>query len=159
LSDRSKSAEEHAMESPNTPDAGGYLLAWAVSIGVVVLAFALGSVVLGGDTPAQALGALFLWAFVTTVVSAPLAAVGIPLVHLACRNVRAQSVHVLAAGVAGALPVVVCSVIAGRPLGFADGLALVPVATAIGRWSVVPLVRRRRERPAGPPVLDASVAR
>lgn len=99
----------------NTPGLGGYLAAWAVSIVV--------------------------FAYYASFFSVPFAAVGIPLVHLACRKADAQWVHVLVAGAVGLLPMIVFG-FAGDPTAL--GAPLVPVATAIGRWSVVPLVDRRR---------------
>lgn len=69
---------------------------------------------------------------------------GVLLVHLACRRVRQQWVHVLAAGIAGVLSGVAFHLLVD--IGGSDilGSSLLPVvvgvATAVGRASVIPLV-------------------
>jgi hypothetical protein len=140
----------------NTPGPAGYLLAWVASAAVVDLAFVGDTVVNGGGPVSEAIPALLFYGYVTMVFSAPFACVGIPLVHFTCRNVSAQWVHVVVAAAAGWTPVVTLSLIAGQGPGFGDGLALLPIATAIGRWSVVPLVWRRREMVVSPGALVAS---
>ncbi|WP_215814195.1 hypothetical protein [Pimelobacter sp. 30-1] len=121
---------------PNTPGAGGYLLAWVAS----VLAF---SAALG--TLAGGLGMTLLVAVYASVCSVPFAVVGILLVHFGCRGVRSQAAHVAAAGLAGA----VSAIVLVGPYPEALGLALVlGSATAFGRLVVVPLVWRRRDSAA-----------
>ncbi|UUW90973.1 hypothetical protein [Pimelobacter simplex] len=62
--------------------------------------------------------------------SLPIAIPGVLVVHLACRAVPAQWVHVAAAGLVGLAPTAMLTVAAGEPLG---------------RLVVVPLVWRRRD--------------
>lgn len=130
----------------NTPGPGGYLLAWGVSAAFPGLVIAGAGLVAGQTSFVDAVSIGYLYSFFTMMASVPFACVGIPLVHLACRRVRCQAVHVLAAGLAGALPVVVLSLVVGRWIGLDDGLIFIPFATALGRLSVVPLVHRRRRQ-------------
>lgn len=136
-----------SRHGPNTPGVAGYLL--AALIADVLFAAGLYLPVLADETVTwqDALFWAFLLAFFVTLYSVPFAALGLLAVHVACVRVPAQWVHVLAAGAAGLLPMVVFSVMTQQweVVPFAG----VPVATALGRWAVVPLVRQRRDS-AGP---------
>ena len=87
-------------------------------------------------------------------VGLPLAVLGAGLVHLLCRRVRSQWVHVLAAGTAGLL----AGLLVVRPLAASvDGivhptvLALVAaVSAALGRAAVVPLLPAAAAPPRTP---------
>jgi hypothetical protein len=117
-----------------TPGVGGYLVAWLVSVLVCgIWLFSPDPV-----TPGAAVGAACLLA----PFSAPFAGLGIVAVHVACRDVPAQWVHVLAAGLAGAATGAFWAV----TLLFAQYqlIWVVGVATAAGRLAVVPLVWLRR---------------
>ncbi len=126
----------------NTPGLTGYLLAWLAAdtlfAGIVTLSMLA--------EPDATLVDLVAWALLAAsyvgVASIPFAVVGILLVHAACFRVRAQWVHVAAAGVAGLIPAVLFWSLLGEWPGWPyDGL---PIATALGRWAVVPLVHHRR---------------
>ena len=132
----------------NTPGPAGYLLAWAVSVVVFAALFAAGTSVGEGTGAGTALGVFVIYGYVIGSLSIPFAVVGVALVHLACVRVPAQWVHVLAAGAVGLLPAALFLLV---DPSLARWLAVgVPIATAIGRWSVVPLVRRRRAGPVSP---------
>ncbi len=149
------------MEStrPNTPGLGGYLLAWLVS----VVAFATAIVTIGALEQPVPLGerlplvaGFTVWVGVVSLLLAPWA---MPVVHYTCRHLDAQLLHVFTAGVAGAVVgVLFCLLVPGFIL-FAPYL---PLATALGRAAVVPLVWTRRAaweraREARPARLSGSV--
>ncbi|HWU20188.1 MAG TPA: hypothetical protein VN088_01585 [Nocardioides sp.] len=127
----------------NTPDPRGYLAAWAVSAAVYAAIFAIGTSLRDGTGAGTALGVFVIYGYGIGAVSIPFALVGVGLVHLTCRRVRHQAVHVVAAGLAGAPPA--GFMVAVDPQAGAWLWWLIPVATAIGRASVVPLVQRRRD--------------
>lgn len=149
--------DEH---TPNTPGFGGYVVMFLVSLLVAPTAFVVGGVLLsGGD---DGLGILAIWPIVAIyqlIFAIPLAAVGLPVIHLLCRRARAQWVHVLVAGlVPGAL--LVAFLVVGPGIGSLDseGLGLlamigVPagIGSAAGRAGVIGLVRRRRPPLPVPP--------
>lgn len=140
-----------ARGRPSTPGLLGYALAWIASV-VAVIALTGGWLVAeavvdiaagtaGADSLLVALEWTVLTGYFATFWSAPFALVGIPLVHLLCRRIGAQWVHVLAAGGAGLLPLVLMRVLVGE---WELGWALVAACTALGRLAVVPVVWRRR---------------
>ena len=119
----------------NTPGVGGYVVAWLVS----VLGFSA-ELALSMSDGAPYLLVLALSTAFAMVISLPFAGAGIELVHLACREVPAQALHVAAAGVAGA-----CAGVLLMATGC--GWLCVPLLaapTALGRLVVVPMVWRRR---------------
>ena len=128
----------------NTPGPGGYVLAWAVSVTVCAALFSVYSALDGAVGADGMFGVFLIYGFFIAIFSIPFTLVGVALVQLACGRVAAQSVHVLAAALAGLLPLAYFSWTSGW---YAGGLFLiVPFATAVGRWSVVPLVRQRRRK-------------
>ncbi|MCL2543904.1 MAG: hypothetical protein FWE71_15775 [Nocardioidaceae bacterium] len=137
----------------NTPDVGGYVIAWLVSVACFSAAVAIGGLIDGGDV-VTAIDVLVIYGEIILMFSLPFACVGIVLVHLLCRRIPAQSVHVAAAGLVGVMPALAFATL-GWDGGFVAWLSGIPVATAIGRWSVVPLVWRRR-RALSRPALAAS---
>ena len=130
---------------PSTPGIGGYLLAWLVSVLVftAVLEVGLDDPVDNGFTDFVVL------AWGVGIYSLPFALVGIPVVHFLGRSVRAQSVHVLAAGAVGWACLGLLPLLAGEPEAAVLGLALAG-PTALGRLAVVPLVWDRRRNSAAP---------
>ena len=128
------------QRGPHTPGLLGYLLAVLVSVVVVVVVLGL---VEGGETTVTATVEAGLdLAALLVVLALPFAVPGVALVHLCCRRVPHQAVHVLAAGLAGVvsgLVVLVLGLWSAAPV-------VVGGATALGRLSVVPLVERRRRR-------------
>ncbi|UUW90972.1 hypothetical protein [Pimelobacter simplex] len=128
---------------PNTPGPGGYVAAWAVSVLIVDLAMVLGAS-LFGTSPGPLELVLMVWGLVPWVAlfSLPIAVPGVLIVHLVCRCVGAQWVHVAAAGLAGLAPMGVWVLLTGEA---EPVLGLLAVATALGRLAVVPMVRRRRD--------------
>ncbi|HWU20187.1 MAG TPA: hypothetical protein VN088_01580 [Nocardioides sp.] len=126
----------------NTPGPGGYLIAWVVSVVSFGVLLALWGLAAGDGELLDLASGAYLVTFFAFFYSIPFAAVGIPVVHLACRKVRAQWVHVVVAGLAGLSPMVTFMLLGGP--WDVMGAPVVPVATMIGRWCVVPLVTRRR---------------
>lgn len=119
----------------NTPGPRGYLTAWLVSASAFGVPTALSLSEPSGDL-VGALARFLVLFVVTVVVSVPVGAVGVLAVHLLCRSVEPQWMHVLAAGGVGY--VAICW--ASPPMGVVLG-----VCTALGRLAAVPLVWRRRE--------------
>ena len=120
----------------NTPGAGGYVLAWLVS----VLTFS-GTLALLLSAMEPLVPTFLVITGYVLVVSLPVAGAGILLVHLACHEIAAQRVHVAAAGTAGAFA-------GALLLGFGWWWPVVPflaTTTALARLAVVPLVWRRRD--------------
>jgi hypothetical protein len=130
-------------ETPRTtPGPLGYLGAVLVSIGVtasgIAVSYAPESGLLAG-----------LWVFVLAAVYSTIAAlgaapVGVLLVHLTCRKVTAQWVHVAVAGLSGVLTGLVFAVWTGDGIewGYAGYWAgLLGLATAVGRAAVIPARR------------------
>lgn len=137
-------ARRPVRRRPSTPGLAGYLAAWAVSC-LVTVAGAAGIALAdpSADQPLlDALAVLALGSFWVPVYSLPFAVVGIPLVHLACRRVDAQWVHVAAAVAAGLLPAVAIRQMTGEWIW---AWASIAVCTGLGRLAVVPMVRRRRD--------------
>ncbi|GAB3261336.1 hypothetical protein GCM10027425_24700 [Alteromonas gracilis] len=149
-----------SLGGPYTPTVPGYLaMLWLV---FVIFGVTIGGALLVveesaafGGVVGLVVSALVISAIATTV-SAVLgslpALLGILLVHLVCRRVRAQWVHVVAFGVAGA-------VLSGPPLIWLTDPQLVfhplqayaGVCAALARLAVtpwVPSVRARREERA-----------
>lgn len=132
---------------PSTPGLAGYLAAWALSC-LVTVAGAAGIALAdpSADQPLlDALVVLTLGSFWVPLYSLPFAVVGIPLVHLACRRVEAQWVHVVAAGAAGLLPALAVRLMTGEWIW---AWASIAACTALGRLAVVPMVRQRRDSAA-----------
>lgn len=126
----------------NTPGWGGYLLAWAASDAALALLYPFLDP--GELTPGVYATVAFVVLLYGGVFSVAFAPPGLVLVHLLCRRVEAQWVHVLAAGGAGLLAGVVAEVwlLDGDSPAFVLVLA---AATAAGRAAVIPLVPRRRQ--------------
>lgn len=127
------------MSQVNTPGVGGYLLAWLVS----ALAFSMELALLAGKGLGVLLDVSVAMVLLLVLLSVPFAVAGILVVHLSCRRVEAQSVHVLAAGAFGWACLGLVPLQGAEPEGFLVGLALGGPA-ALGRLAVVPLVWRRR---------------
>ncbi|MEO7351455.1 MAG: hypothetical protein ABIR34_12525 [Marmoricola sp.] len=128
-----------------TPDAGGYVLAVLVSIGVTTLLLVLTDITL--HDLQRDLAALLVATIYVTLFALPTAPIGVLLVHLACRRVEQQSVHVLAAGLAGVLTGLCFGAWVDGVSGLADTFSLsliLGVATAAGRAAVIPLRPRVR---------------
>jgi hypothetical protein len=81
----------------NTPGLGGYAVAWALSV------LGVATVVVGSAEGSLDPRGLVMVAWVVAWLSTPFAVGGIAAVDIACRDVRAQWVHVAAAGLAGAV--------------------------------------------------------
>ena len=129
-----------------TPGWDGYLVAVLVSVGLTVLALAASIL---SEGLGQALAALFVGTIYVTLFAVPTAPVGVLLVHLTCRGVRAQWVHVVAAGLAGLLTGLAFQQLVESGSGVLEGWFLTLVlgfATAAGRAAVIPLVPAVRER-------------
>jgi hypothetical protein len=149
----------------NAPGFGGYLLAYAASVLAYGVLMGLQVLALGTDVLLSVVYAILVIG-VGAVVGLPFALVLIPAVHLACRTVRNQAVHVAAAGFAGlsAGAAVWGFTVVGMnsngsftaswefvPSRWSSGATLgailaLGIATAIGRSAVIPLVLRRRNR-------------
>ena len=127
-----------AQPGPHTPGVAGYALAVLVSVVVVVVAIG----VLEGGEPTLAADLRTGLGLVGLVgaLGLPFAVPGVLVVHLCCRRVPEQWVHVVAAGFAGLVAGLVLDVLAV----WAEAPLVLATATAVGRWSVVPLVLRRR---------------
>ncbi|WP_377326009.1 hypothetical protein ACFJIY_12635 [Pimelobacter simplex] len=131
--------------STNTPGWGGYVLAWLISVAAVTVLIVNPAVL----RPEDGLGLLELLVFgvaagcFVAVFSVPFAAVGIAAVHFACRGVAAQTVHVAAAALAGALASVM--LLPTSPTVSPWSMLVLGSATGLGRLAVVPLVWRRRD--------------
>lgn len=129
-------------EYQNTPGIGGYVL--AVTVSVVTIPLLLW--VLSGSA-----GVFVVSLYYAAAAGIPIGTVGATVVHLCCRGIRAQVVHVLAAGLAGFLVLpgfAIADSIADS--GPNSGAAWVPYGlvlagvTATGRAAVIPIVHRRR---------------
>lgn len=124
-----------------TPGGVGYLLAVLVSVVATALVISVEILVVGG--PLAAILALVESGILATVFAVPIAPLGVLLVHLACRRMEEQWVHVLAAGLAGVLTGAAFSALVdvGSPLVDSWPLTLtLGLATATGRASVIGLV-------------------
>lgn len=135
-------------EGVASPGPGGYVLAVLVSalaLGPLIAVQLLPGVVRGEETPGSLLAGMALVAIFATVLSAPIAVPGVAVVHLVCRRVRDQRVHVLVAGLVGAAAVLVWGALTGEGVDGWFSLSL-GIATACGRAAVVPLARRRVRR-------------
>lgn len=121
------------------PGPGGYVL--AVVVADLVASLLLGIFVFTDPATPVVAGVIIVLPFVC-VLSIPFGAAGVVLVHLLCRSSERQSVHVLAAGVAGLLAAAAAdaAVFGGRAYAL---YVVVPVATALGRAALAPAVRRR----------------
>ena len=89
------------------------------------------------------LAGLFVTLVYVTIFAIPTAPVGVLLVHLCCRRVQPQWVHVIAAGGAGVLTGLAFGAWAAGVTEIFSATALAAilgVATAIGRACVIPLV-------------------
>jgi hypothetical protein len=142
------------VRPPTTPGLAGYWLAVLVSIGVTALSIALQSLPadgLGGAAAVFIVGTVYV-----TIFAVPTAPIGVLLVHLACRRVQDQRVHVLVAGLAGILTGVVFGLLIDVGSGVFETWSFtltLGIATATGRAVVIPLVpavRDRKQHPALP---------
>ena len=130
----------------STPGVAGYM----VAVGVSWLTAALSSGLLLLGEPLM----MASWAFLLALFALLTAPLGVVAVHLLCERFDAQWVHVLAAGAAGSVAVVVvASLFSGGPSFDLWRMALgVGACTAFGRAVVtpwVPVVRLRA--PSGAP--------
>ena len=135
-------------EGSGSPGVGGYVLAVVASapaLGLVLAASMVPGVVDGSESPGSLLGGLVLVTLFALMYAVPVAPAGVLVVHLLCLRVRHQGVHVLAAGLAGAVAALVWEVTLGAATLDRFPWAL-GIATACGRAAVVPLARRRRAR-------------
>ena len=148
------------MRDPgNTPTIAGYLLAVAVSVLSVSVSFtvyAIVSVVSAGSPASDVAAVLVIYGGFSVAigfaVATPLACVAVPVIHLLCRDLPLQWMHVLVTGaVSFALVLAVLLFLVDG--GAVDALLLlgaagiVGAATMVGRASVIPLVRRRQRTP------------
>ncbi|MCL2542564.1 MAG: hypothetical protein FWE71_08920 [Nocardioidaceae bacterium] len=143
----------------NTPGIGGYLLMTVVAL--VVSPLVLGSFFgIAGAESTDSVGTVIgttLWMIVVVaifqlVIAVPLALVSLPVVHLLCRRVRAQWVHVVVFGIVPLLAFMVwVGIEAGRDgwtwngageAAFIGGVAA--IGAMAGRAVMIPLVHRRR---------------
>lgn len=150
----------------NTPGFMGYLAMFGISLVVAsgllaaMLAMsALPSATSVGDAAAIVFECLTWWILFGVFglyFAVPTALVATPLVHLLCRGLRAQWIHVVATGVIAFVVLVIESrVLLGDPtgahLGLVDDIDAVgfiglaaAVGAAAGRAAVIVVVRRRR---------------
>jgi hypothetical protein len=154
----------------NTPGIGGYALAVAVSVvatSTLVFAPLTLAALLAGATAGEEVAVMALfWGYAIVIglaVALPFALVGVPIIHLLCRDRPSQIVHVVVTGaVSFALLMVVLGLMAGGAgtdadlVALAAAAALVGVSTMIGRASVIPLVRRRQRPARGPHAFERS---
>lgn len=131
-----------AQPTVNAPGAGGYLLAWALT-NLLFAGGIVGSMLAAEEDWALAdfLGWLVLVGTYTTIASVPFAVPGILLVHVMCRDVPEQRVHVLGAACSGAMAGGVLALLSGGLIILAPALA---ACAALGRAAVIPLVHERR---------------
>jgi hypothetical protein len=136
----------------NTPGLLGYIV--VALIGGLVVSAAVG--VTHPDSELGALGALYLffWGSVIFFGGLPVLAIGVPLlvVHLTCRGVADQRVHVAGTAVAYLTPLAVAAYFQSGP--WIDRLLVLSLAPAmaLGRAAVIPLVPgRRTQYPVSPP--------
>jgi hypothetical protein len=148
----------------NTPALPGYLLAYAAACAVAPVALLAAESV--GQTGAY--GDVFGYLAVLTIyeplgtafcllAGIPLGAVGGAMVHLVCRRIAAQWVHVAVTAAAGAVGGLLYGVpvlhAIGSDLGSAYVVVALTVAAAAGRAAVIPVVQSRRRRLAPETVL------
>ncbi len=124
---------------PNTPGPDGYVAVWVLSVWL----FALGVVLPSGPGVAGFFPVLVFVLTATAIVSVPFAAVGVVVVHVVCRQVEAQWVHVLVAGLTGYATMVVIALLGAGPEVLGSGWWL-GMVTAVARAALIPLVLRRR---------------
>ncbi|KAA1415422.1 hypothetical protein F0U44_20735 [Nocardioides humilatus] len=128
-----------------TPGIDGYLLAYLISVGCVVLFVVAVEVAFEPDNAVYAPAMVVVMSAYAGVLSLPFALVGIPLVHVVASPCRTQTAQVLLTGV---VTVVLVSLGSAWILGSLLGGAIVGVPTAcatmIGRAAVIPLVTHRR---------------
>jgi len=154
----------------NTPGIGGYALAVVVSVVVtstlVFVPLALAALVAGATAGEEVAAMAFFWGYAIVIglaVALPFALVGIPVIHLLCRDQRSQALHVLVTGaVSFVLVFTVLGLMAAGEgtdadvVALASAAAVVGAATMVGRASVIPLVRRRRGPDRGAPDFERS---
>jgi len=142
-------------ELPNTPSIVGYVVAVVVSVLSIAIPFTgyvLFSVVSSDYQAADAAAAVALYGSFSVMIGAtvatPLACVAVPVIHLLCRELPAQWMHVAVTGaVSFALVLALLVALIGRDAGGPTLSALagiVAAATMVGRASVIPLVRSRQ---------------
>jgi hypothetical protein len=143
----------------NTPTLRGYGIAYAAACVVATVALlsaeAVGSTEAYGDVFGY-LAVLMIYgplgAAFCLVAGIPLGVVGGTLLHLACRRIGAQWVHVATAGAVGAVGGLVYGAPVlhglGSDLASAYPVVAVGIAAAAGRAAVIPLVHARRRRSA-----------
>lgn len=130
----------------HTPGVGGYAIAVLVSIWVTVVLLALSDA--SNHDPVGIAMALMVGVVYVTIFAVPTAPVGVLVVHLCCRRIEQQWVHVLAAGLCGVLTGLAFGAVVSGVDGLFETLDLtvmLGVATAVGRAAVIPLVPSRRK--------------
>lgn len=148
-----RTARPSWWEGVGSPGVGGYVLAYVASAVALIVVSVLGGILEGGanlsiDELASGVGVLVVGTIYALVFGAPAAVIGCFVVHLVCLRVVEQPVHVLVAGLAGAVAGVAYELILFSG-SFSGGLwILLGLATAIGRAAVIPLARARMQRRA-----------
>jgi hypothetical protein len=152
------------LRSANTPARHGYVLGYLVSCAVAPIVLLATTVHGAPGTWSDVLNALAvlvvygaMGAVFCLVAGLPVGLLGGLAVHLLCRRVGPQWVHVLVAAIVG----VVGGLAYGAPLLAAlgsdlparDAVIALGVAAASGRAAVIPLVHGRRRRLAPDTVL------
>lgn len=130
----------------NTPGVGGYAIAVLVSIWVTVLLLALADA--SNRDPVGIAMALIVGSVYVTIFALPTAPLGVLVVHLCCRRIEQQWLHVLAAGLCGVLTGLAFGAVVSGVDGLFETLDLtvmLGVATAVGRAAVIPLLPSRPE--------------
>lgn len=133
----------------HTPGFAGYLVAVAISVAVTGVGLAV--IFLPEDGLVGSLGVLVVGTVYAAIFAAAAGPPGVVLVHLACRHVASQWVHVLVAGLAGVVTGLVFAATIDVGLGWKHLVLLVLLlgyATALGRAAVIPLVQRHPTMPA-----------
>lgn len=128
---------------PNTPGFVGYLLAFAV--GFVV--FALLTAPLADPARVDAFDTLGLFVYMnlfTLGIPLMIAIVAVLIANAALRRHESQSTHVIAAAAVSFAFAMLLALFTEQWVDKVVLLFFLPAAMAIGRASVIPLVRRRR---------------
>ena len=123
----------------NTPGWLGYAAAIGISVVSYGALLGLWGGGLGGALAAAVFVPVFGWPY-----AVPIGVVGAAVVHLTCRGVPEQWVHVAAAAGCGVVGGALFWGWFGHTAAFGMGSLMVGVAAGLGRTAVVPLVERRR---------------
>lgn len=145
------------MRAPNTPGILGYLLAVGIALWLNAVFLVADVMVADGrwqDLPFALIEVVAIEGFLGTMI----AAVGVLVLHVTCRRVRWQTVHVLVAAGLGYLAGAGLHAWIGDSAGdSATWIASLPLyigsAAGLGRLAVVPVVLAQRRRFASQPSL------